>query len=88
MLQKKLSNSQEKEDKKKASLKSKFEAEKQNKVEKTSTRIVNIKVVVGCGCGGDYRWYHGEVPADSSISDGDYFDEIPDIMTNVESGRI
>lgn len=88
MLQKRISNPQGKEDKKKASLKAKFETEKQNKVEKALSRTVSIKVAVGCGCGGDYKWYNGKVPADSSIHDGDYFDEIPSVMVDVHRGRI
>lgn len=72
---------------KKDSLKNQFEAEKQNKVEEASTRIVNFKVAVGCGCGGNYEWYHGEVPADSDIQDGDRFYDMPSEVNNIQSGR-
>lgn len=87
MLQKKLSESSKADERKKA-LKAEFEAEKQNKVEEARTRIVNFKVAVGCGCGGEYRWYHGEVPVDSYIQDGDHFYDIPDEAFNVERGKI
>lgn len=72
---------------KRNAIKAKFEAEKQKKVEKANTRIVNFKVAVGCGCGGRYEWYHGEVPNDSSITENAYFDNIPDDITNIHSGR-
>ena len=71
---------------KKKALKAKFEAEKQNKVEEASTRIVNFKVAVGCGCGGSYEWYHGEVPINSDIHDGDRYYSIPDAVINPTSG--
>jgi hypothetical protein len=69
-------------------LKSEFEAIKNKEVEKATTKIVNIKVRVGCGCGGSYDRYHVEVPADSEVEDGDYFDDIEDWMDNVESGWV
>ena len=69
-------------------LKAEFEAIKNKEVEKATTKIVNIKIRVGCGCGGSYDRYHVEVPADSEVEDGDYFDDIEDWMDNVESGWV
>jgi lipid II:glycine glycyltransferase (peptidoglycan interpeptide bridge formation enzyme) len=67
---------------------SEFEAIKNKKVEKATTRIVNIKIRVGCGCGGSYDKYHVEVPIDSDIEDGDYFDDFEDWMDNIEDGWV
>ena len=67
-------------------LKKKFEEIKNKPVEQADTRIVNVKKIVGCGCGGDYEWFHGEVPIDSSIEDGDYIDSLEEIG-NPQSGR-
>ena len=69
-------------------LKAEFEAIKNKEVEKATTKIVNIKIRVGCGCGGSYDKYHIEVPIDSEVEDGDYFDDIEDWMDNVESGWV
>ena len=68
-----------KEQKKNEDLKKKFEEIKNKPVEQADTRIVNVKKIVGCGCGGEYEWFHGEVPIDSDIEDGDYIDDLDEI---------
>lgn len=75
-----------KEKEKNEDLKKKFAEIKNKPVEQADTRIVNVKKIVGCGCGGDYEWFHGEVPIDSSIEDGDYIDSLEEIG-NPQSGR-
>lgn len=75
-----------KEQGKNEDLKKKFEEIKSKPVEQADTRIVNVKMRVGCGCGGSYDWFHGEVPIDSSIEDGDYIDSLEEIG-NPQSGR-
>ena len=69
-------------------LKAEFEAIKNKDVEKATTKVVNIKVRVGCGCGGAYDKYHVEVPVDSEVEDGDYFDDFEDWMDNAEEGWV
>ena len=71
-----------------SSLMSEFEKIKSKEIEKASTKTINIKVMVGCGCGGSYDKYHVDVPVDSEYEDGDYFDEIEDWMDNIEPGWI
>lgn len=75
-----------KEKEKNEDLKKKFEEIKNKPVEQADTRIVNVKMIVGCGCGGEYEWFHGEVPIDSDIEDGDYIDSLEEIG-NPQSGR-
>ena len=86
-LQKKRSEATDTTDKKKEALKAAFEAEKQNKIDKHDTRTVSFKVAVGCGCGGNFEWYHGEVPIDSDIKDGDRFYHMPEEVEHVQRGR-
>ena len=69
-------------------LKAEFEAIKNKEVEKATTKIVNIKIRVGCGCGGSYDKYHVEVPIDSEVEDGDYFDDFEDWMDDAEEGWV
>lgn len=67
-------------------LQKKFQEIKNKPVEEATTRIVNVKYRVGCGCGGSYDWFHGEVPIDSDIEDGHYIDDLSEI-NNPRSGR-
>jgi hypothetical protein len=67
-------------------LQKKFQAIKEKPVEEANTRIVNVKYRTGCGCGGSYDWFHGEVPVDSNINDGDYINSFSDI-NNPKAGR-
>lgn len=80
----KITNPQQEEE----GLKERFEKIKSKEVEKANTKIVNIKVMVGCGCGGSYDKYHVEVPEDSVVEDGDYFDGFEDWMENIEDGWV
>lgn len=75
-----------KEKEKNEDLKKKFAEIKNKPVEQADTRIVNVKMIVGCGCGGEYEWFHGEVPIDSDLEDGDYIDSLEEIG-NPQSGR-
>lgn len=75
-----------KEKEKNEDLIKKFEEIKNKPVEQADTRIVNVKKIVGCGCGGLYEWFHGEVPIDSDVEDGDYIDSLEKIG-NPQSGR-
>ena len=68
-------------------LKEEFEKLKSKKVEKATTKIVNFKVKVGCGCGGSYDMYHAEVPINKNIDNGDYADFMP-WMQNIEKGWV
>lgn len=72
--------------KKNKELQKKYQAIKEKPVEEANTRIVNVRMRVGCGCGGSYDWFHGEVPTDSNINDGDYIDSLGDI-NNPKMGR-
>ena len=76
------------EEQKKKDLFQEFNAIKEKEIEKADTRIVNIKIRTGCGCGGSYDKYHVEVPIDYYISNGDYFDDIEDWMENIEEGWV
>jgi hypothetical protein len=67
-------------------LQKKFQEIKEKPVEEANTRIVNVKYRTGCGCGGSYDWFHGEVPIDSDIEDGDYIYSLSEI-NNPEEGR-
>lgn len=68
-----------KEQEKNKELEKKFKEIKEKPVEEANTRIVNVKYRTGCGCGGSYKWFHGEVPIDSDIEDGDYIGSLDDI---------
>lgn len=76
------------EEQRKKDLFQEFNAIKEKEIEKATTRIVNIKIHTGCGCGGSYDKYHVEVPIDSYVSNGDYFDDIEDWMENIEEGWV
>lgn len=67
-------------------LQNKFNEIKNKPVEEADTRIVNVRKIVGCGCGGSYEWFHGEVPIDSNIEDGNYVYDFDDI-SNPQEGR-
>ena len=69
-------------------LKAEFEKLKSEKVEKATTKIVNFKVLVGCGCGGSYAKYHAEVPIDKDIDNGDYYGGFEPWMENIKEGWV
>ena len=76
------------EEQKKKDLFREFNAIKEKEIEKATTKIVNIKIRTGCGCGGSYDKYHVEVPIDSEVYNGEYFDDIEDWMENIEDGWV
>lgn len=86
MIQQRLQEAEEKQSNQ--SFKSKLDSLKREKVEKATTRVVNFKLQVGCGCGGEYRKYHAEVPIDSHLKDGGYVDDFEDWMSNVQEGWV
>lgn len=65
-----------------------FEKLSSKKVEKATTKIVNVKKFVGCGCGGAHEKFNVEVPADNPISNGDYIDKFSDDMFNIKKGWV
>ena len=85
MKQKYLKNQEEQ---KKNDLSQEFNAIREKKIEEATTKIVNIKIHTGCGCGGSYDKYHVEVPIDSKVSNGQYFSDIEDWMDNIEEGWV
>ena len=86
MIQQRLQEAEEKQNNQ--GFKSKLDSLKREKVEKATTRVVNFRLQVECGCGGEYRQYHAEVPIDSSLKDGDYVGEFEDWMSNVQEGWV
>lgn len=72
----------------KTSLREQFENARNKQVKKADTRIVNIKVRVGCGCGGAYEKYNIEVPMNSPIKNGQYFSDFDDDWKNVKDGWV
>jgi hypothetical protein len=48
------------------------ELEEIQKTPVATTRIVKLKLVIGCGCGGNYENIEREVPINSKFKDGDY----------------
>ena len=85
MKQKYLKNQEEQ---KKKDFSQEFNAIREKKIEEATTKIVNIKIFTGCGCGGSYDKYHVEVPIDSKVQNGEYFDDIEDWMENIEEGWV
>ena len=85
MKQKYLKNQEEQ---KKKDFPQEFNAIKEKKIEEATTKIVNIKILTGCGCGGSYDKYHVEVPIDSKVQNGQYFRDIEDWMENIEEGWV
>jgi hypothetical protein len=59
-----------------SAVKEKFNELKANKIEETKTRIINLRLQVGCGCGGSFDDIHVVVPEDykGRFSNGDYVD--------------
>lgn len=86
MIQQRLQETEEKQSNQ--GLEAKFKELKSKEVERATTKVVNFKVQVGCGCGGSYEKYHAEVPIDEPVKDGDYFDDFKDWMSNVEEGWV
>ena len=86
MIQQRLQEAEEKQSNQ--GFKSKLDSLKREKVEKATTRVVNFKLQVGCGCGGEYRKYHAEVPIDSYLKDGGYVGDFEDWMSNVQEGWV
>lgn len=58
----------------KRSLKERFEEVKSKEIKKSS-KTVNFKKIVGCGCGDSYEKFHAEFPIDSSVEDGVKLDD-------------
>ena len=85
MKQKYLKNQEEQ---KKKDFSQEFNAIREKKIEEATTKIVNIKIRTGCGCGGSYDKYHVEVPVDSKVQNGQYFSDIEDWMENIEEGWV
>lgn len=52
----------------KQSLKERFEEIKSKEVKKSS-KTINFKKIVGCGCGGSYEKFHAEFPIDANVED-------------------
>jgi hypothetical protein len=52
----------------KQSLKERFEEIKSKEIKKSS-KTVNFKKIVGCGCGGSYEKFHAEFPIDADVED-------------------
>lgn len=86
MIQKHLEETEEKQSNQ--GFKSEFEKLKSEKVEEANTKVVNFRVLVGCGCGGNYKKYHADVPIDQDIDDGDYVSDFEDWMSNIEEGWV
>lgn len=86
MIQQRLQEAEEKQSNQ--GFKSKLESLKREKVEKATTRVVNFRIQVGCGCSGEYKQYHAEVPIDNYLEDGDYVSEFEDWMSNVQEGWV
>ena len=69
-------------------LKKRFEELRAKEIPEATTKIVNFKKIVGCGCGSSFEWFHAEVPINSSLEDGDYVNDFEDYdMTNITEGR-
>ena len=86
MIQKRLEETEEKQSNQ--GFKSEFEKLKSEKVEEANTKVVNFRIRVGCGCGGNYKKYHADVPIGQDIEDGDYVDDFEDWMSNIEEGWV
>lgn len=52
----------------KQSLKERFEEIKSKEVKKSS-KTINFKKIVGCGCGSSYEKFHAEFPLDADVED-------------------
>ena len=85
MKQKYLKNQEEQ---KKKDFSQEFNAIREKKIEEATTKIVNIKIRTGCGCGGSYDKYHVEVPIDSKVYNGEYFGDIENKKKNIEEGWV
>lgn len=58
----------------KQSLKERFEEIKSKEVKKSS-KTINFKKIVGCGCGGSYEKFHAEFPIDANVEDFSKLDD-------------
>jgi hypothetical protein len=58
----------------KQSLKKRFEELKSKEIKKSS-KTVNFKKILSCGCGGSYEKFHAEFPIDSNVKDGQKLDD-------------
>lgn len=58
----------------KRSLKERFEEIKSKEIKKSS-KTINFKKIIGCGCGGSYEKFHAEFPIDYSVEDGQKLDD-------------
>ena len=71
-------------------LKEEFETLKNKPIGKANTKIINFYFAQGCGCGGDYKEYHAEVPIDyDGYENGDYLNrEFPVEFENIKEGWV
>ena len=71
-------------------LKSEFEALKNKPVGKANTKIINFYFAQGCGCGGNYKKYHAEVPIDYDYYENeDYLSGgFPAEFNNIKEGWV
>jgi hypothetical protein len=58
----------------KRSLKERFEEIKSKEIKKSS-KTINFKKIIGCGCGGSYERFHAEFPIDADVEDGQKLDD-------------
>jgi len=71
-------------------LKSEFEALKNKPIGKANTKIINFYFAQGCGCGGNYRKYHAEVPIDyDDYENGNHISiNFPPEFENIKEGWV
>lgn len=72
----------------KDSLREQFNQIRSKKIAKADTKIVNIKIRIGCGCGGAYDKFNIEVPIDSKIRDGQVFNDFDENWKNIKDGWV
>lgn len=58
----------------KRSLQERFEEIKSKEIKKSS-KTVNFKKIIGCGCGGSYEKFHAEFPIDANVEDYSQLDD-------------
>lgn len=58
----------------KRSLKERFEEIKSKEIKKSS-KTINFKKIIGCGCGGSYEKFHAEFPLNADIEDYSKLDD-------------
>ena len=58
----------------KQSLKERFEEIKSKEIKKSS-KTINFKKIIGCGCGGSYEKFHAEFPIDADVEEFSKLDD-------------